>query len=104
MRQNIRENRRVAFESMYPITRDRDRKRLTQQFGQIIEKMIAHDSEKRIQSLVDVESQLLRYLEGATTPIATAPSPISCRGDHSMSNGSASGGLLIGCLGDDAEL
>ncbi len=65
VRQNIRENRRAFLESLYPVTRDRDRKKLTQQLGQLCEKMIAHDSEKRIQSLVDVESRLLRYLEGA---------------------------------------
>jgi eukaryotic-like serine/threonine-protein kinase len=65
VRQNIRENRRRSVESLYPATRDRDRKRLTQQLGQLCEKMTAHDGEKRIQSLVDGESQLLRYLEGA---------------------------------------
>ena len=65
VRQNIRENRRASLESLYPVTRDRDRKKLTQQLGELCERMTAHDSEKRIQSLVDVESQLLRYLEGA---------------------------------------
>jgi eukaryotic-like serine/threonine-protein kinase len=65
VRQNIRENRRASSESLYPVTRDRDRKKLMQQLGQLSEGMIAHDSEKRIQSLVDAESRLLRYLEGA---------------------------------------
>lgn len=65
VRQNIRENRCASIESRYPATRDRDRKKLAQQLGQLCDKMTAHDSEKRVQSLVDVESQLLRYLEGA---------------------------------------
>jgi eukaryotic-like serine/threonine-protein kinase len=65
VRQNIRENRRVSMESLYPVVRDRDRKKLTRQLAQLCEKMTLHDSEKRIQSLVDVESQLFRYLEGS---------------------------------------
>jgi eukaryotic-like serine/threonine-protein kinase len=63
VRQNIRENRRKSIESLYPMTQDRDRKKLTQQLGQFCEKMVAHDSEKRLQSLVDIENHLLHYLE-----------------------------------------
>jgi len=64
VRQNIRENRRASLKSLYPLTRDRNRKKLTQRLGELCAQLTAHDSEKRTQSLVEVESQLLRFLEG----------------------------------------
>lgn len=63
VRQNVRENRRLSLAGCFPPTKDGVRRKLTQQLGQICEKMIAHDSEKRTQSVADVENLLLRYLE-----------------------------------------
>jgi eukaryotic-like serine/threonine-protein kinase len=68
VRQNIRENRRHQIRGMYPAVRDKVRIDLTEKLGQIIEKMVSHDPEKRTQSLVDAESQLVRYLEGTNYP------------------------------------
>ncbi len=65
VRQNIRENHREPSDSLYPATRDRNRRELMHDLGKIVERMISTDSEKRIQSLVDVEGSLIRYLDGS---------------------------------------
>lgn len=65
VRQNVRENRRNNESLLYPAVKDDQRKSLTREFAKIIEMMLAYASEKRIQSFVEVESRIERYLVGS---------------------------------------
>lgn len=63
-RQNIRDNKREKSSEMFPRSHSKDRDRRIKQLAGVIEQLIAHKPENRIDQLVQLESQLLKYLEG----------------------------------------
>jgi serine/threonine protein kinase len=65
MRQNVREYKHDRLDDIFPATKDADRKFLLKQFRKIVERMFEHDPEKRPQSLIEIESQIGKYLEGS---------------------------------------
>jgi serine/threonine protein kinase len=64
-RQNIRRNIGGRTRDFYPQSVRKERRRLTRSLAPIIETMIQHEPERRYQQLIEVESRLLKYLEGS---------------------------------------
>lgn len=65
VRQNVRENRRANFQSLSPPVTDATVRTLTKDLIGIIERMTAHVSEQRAQSLMEIEDLIAGYLKGS---------------------------------------
>lgn len=66
IRQNIREEFRKNADSLYPSYMDSAVRSLSKSLSRLIEKMIEHNPEKRMQTLMDLESSLVDYFKDAS--------------------------------------
>ncbi len=66
IRQNIREEFRDNADVLYPSYRESSVRSLTKSLSRLINKMIEHNPEKRMQTLMDLESNLVDYFSGAS--------------------------------------
>lgn len=65
VRQNIREESRQNTDLLYPLYRESAIRSLSKSLSRMINQMIEHRAEKRIQTLLDLESALVDYFKGA---------------------------------------
>lgn len=66
VRQNIREEYRENADSLYPSYKEPSVRSLTKSLSRLIDKMVEHNPEKRMQTLMDLESSLVDYFKDAS--------------------------------------
>ncbi len=66
IRQNIREEYRENADTLYPPYKETAVRSLSKSLSRLINKMIEHNPEKRMQTLMDLESSLVDYFSGAS--------------------------------------
>ncbi len=65
VRQNVRENLHDNLDTLYPPYQDAAVKSLSKSLARLTSRLVEHNPDKRIQTLLDLESSLVGYFQGA---------------------------------------